>query len=143
MQHATGAFHTEHNPVDVQADEPQVFDRIDTAAMDTRLLRRGLRRPAANEQYMPESDVWRIWLELRRRGEPNVDVQFVTALKGLHRRRCVTGVLNAVDPDPMEHRLTDDAYLGELWKAYKRCLVASRTGPASSLLRDLERQLLG
>ena len=35
----------------------------------------------------------------------------------------------------------DDALLGELWKAYKRCIRAQRTGPAAQLLNDIAAQL--
>ena len=45
------------------------------------------------------------------------------------------------DPDPEEHKLVDDPMLAELWKAYKRCICAQRTGPAAQLLQNIEDHL--
>ena len=99
-------------------------------AVETRQLIRRLRRPGDDPQGMPESTLWQTWLELSRRGEAQATPLFLSSLKALHRRRSVGAAeLGVVDPDPNEHRMTDDPYLGELWKAYKRCIAASRTGP--------------
>ncbi|MCB9762638.1 MAG: hypothetical protein H6739_22755 [Alphaproteobacteria bacterium] len=93
---------------------------------------------------MPESTLWRIYLELERRGDPEAAANFIQSLRSLHRRRGLKQAeLPTTDPDPDEHRLADDPFLGELWKAYKRCIQQSRTGPAGQLLRDIEVQLLG
>ncbi|MED5369450.1 MAG: hypothetical protein VX899_00425 [Myxococcota bacterium] len=127
----------------MQAVEALGSTRGELKAVETRLLIRRLRRPGDDPQGMPESELWRTWLELSRRGEPQATELFLRSLKSLHRRRSVGAAeLGITDPDPNEHRLTDDPYLGELWKAYKRCIASSRTGPASALLRDLEQQLV-
>ena len=92
---------------------------------------------------MPESELWGAYLELSRRGEPRAVPLFLAGLKSLHRRRAIgTGDLSQQDPDPAEHRGAEDPYVGELWKAYKRCISDGRTGPAAQLLRDLEETLL-
>ncbi len=95
------------------------------AESETRQLLRLLRRPTTEGQGMPESELWRVWRELSRRGEAEATT------------------LGLEDPDPGEHRLIEDPYVGELWKAYKRCISGGRTGPAAQLLRDLEVQLEG
>lgn len=91
---------------------------------------------------MPESILWRAFLELRRRGDAEAAGYFITGLRTLHRRRTLgsTGLTTA-DNDPEEHRLAEDPYLAELWKSYKRCLCANRTGPAAQLLREVEQQV--
>lgn len=108
----------------------------------TRELVRILRVPPANPLVLPESVLWRAFLELRRRGEPDASQHFLHGLKALHRRRTL-GVAELVveDTDPDEHRLVEDPYLGELWKSYKRCVCANRTGPAAQILREVEQQL--
>jgi hypothetical protein len=94
------------------------------------------------DDMMPESVAWQLFLELRKRGEPEVGRMFVGALRTLHSRRCIAGVeLPSEDVQTDEHRLCDDAFLGDLWKAYKKCIRSHRTGPASQLLRDIEEQL--
>lgn len=116
-------------------------------SLQTRELLRILRRPPegiAGEDApgMPESLLWNVYLELRRRGEPQAGTYFIASLRALHRRRRLGAVTLPVnDPDPGEHRLVDDALLGELWRAYKRCIQSRRTGPAAQLLRDIEDQL--
>ena len=117
-------------------------------AVQTRQLLRMLKRPPERIQMldggfgMPESYVWNVFQELRRRGEPEASGHFVSALRSLHRRRTIGAVeIPCEDPDPHEHRQADDPFLGELWKAYKRCLRQNRTGPAAQLLRDIEAQL--
>lgn len=117
---------------------------VDLSGVDSRDLVRVLKRPPerGGAAAMPESEVFRAWVELRRRGDGSADAIFVQALKGLHRKRA-HGVadLSVQDADPDEHRLLEDAFLGELWKAYKRCIAQCRPGPASQLLRDIEAQL--
>ena len=111
--------------------------------LETRELIRRVRRPTEGD-VMPESELWRVYLELVRRGEPDAASHFMRSLKTLHRRRAMgNGHLGHDDPDPHEHRLASDPYLGELWTAYKRCISQGRPGPASQLLRDLEAQLIG
>lgn len=111
--------------------------------LETRELIRRVRRPIEGT-VMPESELWRAYVELARRGEPQAADFFMRSLKTLHRRRALgNGQLGHDDPDPNEHRLATDPYLGELWKAYKRCISQRRPGPASQLLRDLEVQLIG
>lgn len=115
---------------------------IPVGDLDTRSLHRMLRRPKA-EDYMPESEIWQAYMELQRRGEPQATQLFLRSLKDLHRRRGVGACnLPCADPSPDEHRLVEDPYVGELWKAYKRCISQRRPGPASALLRDLEQQLV-
>lgn len=106
-----------------------------------RLLRIGLSQETSVE-VMPESLAWHLFVELRRRGEPDAGRLFVTALRTLHSRRSLAGSdLPSDDALPDEHRMTEDAYLADLWKAYKKCIRTHRTGPASQLLRDIEEQV--
>jgi hypothetical protein len=106
-----------------------------------RALRSGFLAPS-QEPTMPESFAWQTFLELRKRGEPQADRMFVDALRALHARRTVgTTSLACEDTQIDEHRLAEDRYLADLWKAYKRCIQSHRTGPASQLLRDIEQQL--
>ena len=129
---------------DVLQDHTGVIREPSHADSDTRQLLRMLRRPTTDGTGMPESELWRVWRELSRRGEPEVTSVFLRSLKNLHRRRALgTASLGVADPDPGEHRLAEDPYVGELWKAYKRCISGGRTGPAAQLLRDLEVQLVG
>lgn len=125
----------------VQAPAPSPVPIL-VADLDNRGLLRMLRQPKA-QGHMPESEIWRAYMELIRRGEPQVTELFLRSLKGLHRRRAVgASDLPCSDPYPDEHRLVEDPYVGELWKAYKRCIAQRRPGPASALLRDLEQQLV-
>ncbi|MBN1336088.1 MAG: hypothetical protein JXB39_09020 [Deltaproteobacteria bacterium] len=91
---------------------------------------------------MPEADVWRIYCELRRRRSEKAGASLVEALHQLHDRR-LTGPPSTLpdDPAPQDHRWVDDAFLGELWRAYKRCIRQGRLGPARQILRDLEAHL--
>lgn len=130
----------------LQESAVAALDPAELEDVSTRALHRQLRRPASvgaeGEPQMPESALWQAWVELRRRGEADVDEQFLRSLRSLHRRRGVGGSsLPTEDPDPWEHRLSEDPLLSELWRAYKRCLAGSRLGPASQLLRDIERQV--
>lgn len=117
------------NPVDISLP----------SEMLVRLLRRGT---SGEVDVMPESVAWQLYVELRRRGEPRAQQLFIGALKALHSRRVMNGVhLPSEDVYPDEHRLADDAYLADLWKAYKKCIRLQRTGPASQLLQDIEEQI--
>jgi hypothetical protein len=115
------------------------------AEATSRQLKRQLRRSVSVEEGMnvlPESVAWQSFLELKRREEPDAANLFIGALKNLHSRRSIAGVdLPTDDGLPDEHRLADDGFLGDLWKAYKKCISRNRTGPASLLLRDIEEQL--
>lgn len=108
----------------------------------SRELVRNLRAIPQEEGVLPESVAWQCYVELRRRGEPEAARLFMTAVRGLHSRRCIAGVeLPTDDRLPDEHRLIDDPFLADLWKAYKKCIRNNRTGPASQLLRDMEEHL--
>ncbi len=108
----------------------------------SRELVRNLRAIPTGTGVLPESVAWQTYIELRRRGEPEASRLFVTAVRSLHSRRCVAGVeLPLEDTLPDEHRLTDDPFLADLWKAYKKCIKNRRTGPAGQLLRDMEQHL--
>ena len=109
----------------------------------SRELVRQLRRGAQGDgEYMPENIIWRSYMELRRRDIGEAESLFIRALRSLHSRRSLGGIeLSTVDEDPNEHRLTDDPFLADLWKAYKKCIRTHRTGPASQLLRDIELQV--
>lgn len=101
-------------------------------------------RQADNCTTLPESNLWRMYLELRGRGEDDADQLLVRGLKGILDRRSYTGSnIPVIDPDPQEHKAVDDPFLGELFKAYKRCICTHRTQPAGQLLRDIETQLQG
>ncbi len=116
---------------------------VDTRA-SSRDLVRTLRVGVSNSrrEVMPESIAWHVFLELRKRGEPSAENLFIGALRTLHSRRSLAGAdLPCVDGDPDEHRMVEDAFLGDLWKAYKKCIRTNRTGPASQLLRDIEEQI--
>jgi len=107
-----------------------------------RALRTGLRDSLG--ETLPESVAWQLFLELRRRGEPQAGELFVQALRSLHSRRSIAGSqLPDDDTQPEEHRLIEDPYLADLWKAYKKCIRTHRTGPASQLLRDIEALVIG
>jgi hypothetical protein len=116
--------------------------------LQTRDLLRMLRRPPTGapdqdeDPGMPESYLWTVYMELRRRGEPQATQYFLSSLKSLHRRRTLGAAeLSFADPNPAEHRLAEDPFLAELWRAYKKCIQNNRTGPAAQLLRDIEAQL--
>lgn len=111
-------------------------------ARPSRDLVRTLRALPSTPDGLPESLAWQVFLELRKRGEPDATRLFLTAVKGLHSRRCIAGVaLPTDDPHPEEHRLAEDPFLADLWKAYKKCICNHRTGPASQLIRDMEQHL--
>lgn len=114
------------------------------ASVPTRDLVRILRTPPAGSAGLPESFLWRAFIELRRRGEPLAASHFIAGLRSLHRRRTLaTSELAVEDTAPDEHRLAEDPYLAELWRSYKRCLCANRTGPAAQLLREVEQLVAG
>ena len=119
---------------------------VDTEAPSRVLLRMLRRQPdlldVSGADVLPESILWRCYVELRRRGEPGAERDFLHSIRTLHRRRAIGGAqLPTQDPDPGEHKLVDDPMLAELWKAYKRCICNHRTGPASQLLNDIEAQI--
>jgi hypothetical protein len=119
-----------------------VFDPSTPSRQLFRILRSQPDRLVADQGVLPESVLWRIFCELRRRGEPEVDDLFLRAVRTLHQRRSGGGAsLPTDDIDTDEHKLCDDPFLGELWKAYKKCICRQRTGPAAQLLRDIEAQL--
>ena len=61
---------------------------------------------------------------------------------GLPNVRCIAGMDLPINDDlTEEHRLVDDGFLGDLWKAYKKCIKNNRTGPAQQLLRDIEERI--
>ena len=102
-----------------------------------RKLRTGVRDDT--EGIMPESVAWQVYLELKPRGELDAGPMLMKALKHLHDRRSIAGVdLPNGDPFCDEHREAADSYLGDLWRAYKKCIRGRRNGPASQLLRDIE-----
>ena len=111
-------------------------------SVPTRELVRVLKVPPTGGAALPESVLWRVYMELRRRGEPEAAGHFIQGLRTLHRRRTLGGTdLPMTDHDPEGHRLSEDPYLAELWKSYKRCVCANRTGPAAQILREVEQQL--
>ena len=96
----------------------------------------------SDDAGMPESVLWRAYCELKRRGEDDPSTHFLRSMKTLHRRRSIgTADLSVSDVHPDEHKLVDDPLLGELWKAYKRCICNQRPGPASQLLREIANQI--
>ena len=108
----------------------------------SRELIRNLRVVVTDRGVLPESVAWQTFLELKRRGEPDAVRLFIGAVRNLHARRCIAGtILPTDDPLTEEHRLCEDAFLADLWKAYKKCIANNRTGPAGQLLRDLEERL--
>jgi hypothetical protein len=119
---------------------PVVIDSGSSSREMCRRLRTGL--TGEEGDVMPESVAWHLFLELRRRGEPDAGRLFVGALRTLHSRRTIAAVnLGKEEIDADEHRLAEDPFLADLWKAYKKCIRSQRTGPASQLLRDIEEQI--
>lgn len=114
---------------------------VDTSSTNRELIRH-LRVVSGRGETLPENKVWQTFIELRKRGEPTATKLFLGAVRNLHSRRCVSGTMLPIDDGAVdEHKLADDSYLGDLWKAYKKCIRNQRTGPAGQLLRDLERHL--
>jgi hypothetical protein len=115
---------------------------FDGAVSSRELLRRLRSGCGAEPRWMPESVAWHLFVELRRRGEPEAAPLFLATLKSLHSRRIIgAAALPVEEVDVDEHRLIDDPFLADLWKAYKKCLRAQRNGPAFALLRDIEEKL--
>ena len=104
-------------------------------------IRSAVTRPTLASK-MPESEVWGAFVELQRRGEPEASRRFIQALRSLHRRRS-DGVADIplCDTAPREHLEAPDPFLGELFKAYKKCIQNTRLGPAAKLIRDMESQI--
>ena len=104
-------------------------------------MRTAVSRPTLAAK-MPESEVWGAYIELRKRGEPEADRRFIQALRSLHRRRS-DGVADIPlsDSAPREHLEAPDPFLGELFKAYKKCIQNTRLGSAAKLIRDMEAQI--
>ncbi len=120
----------------------EVMSLVDNSATSRELIRNLRVNSATNEDILPESVAWQTFVELRRRGEPGCGQLFIAAVRNLHSRRCIAGVdLPTIDSLTDEHRLVDDAFLADLWKAYKKCIRNNRTGPASQLLRDIEERI--
>ncbi|MDG1483859.1 MAG: hypothetical protein P8R54_29985 [Myxococcota bacterium] len=118
------------------------FDPSTSSRQLLRLLRLQPDRAPGAAEVLPESVLWRIYCELRKRGEDGADKHFLRSLTQLYRRRTMSGIhLSTTDPNPNEHRLVDDPMLAEIWKAYKRCICSSRPGQAGRLLKDIEAQL--
>ena len=110
--------------------------------LTSRELIRNLRSTRKVDEHLPESVAWQTYVELRRRGEPRANNLFIGTLKNLHSRRCIAGMdLPCVDLLTDEHRLVEDLFLADLWKAYKKCIKTNRTGPAQQLLRDIEERI--
>ena len=122
----------------------QTASLVDSNGSSRQLVRalRGGYLSASADTTMPESLVWQTFIELRRRGEPDADRMFIEALRSLHARRTIGAVaIASEDTQVDEHRLVNDGFLADLWKAYKRCIQSHRTGPAAQLLRDIEQRL--
>ena len=121
----------------------EVMSLVDPSASSRQLIRNLRVNSATNAEILPESLAWQTFVELRRRGEPDCGRLFIAAVRNLHSRRCIAGVdLPTQDSLTNEHRLVDDAFLADLWKAYKKCIRTNRTGPASQLLRDIEERIV-
>ncbi len=121
-------------------------DVVDPQAPSRMLLRVLRSQPDVHtdDPTLPESVLWQTFCELRRRGEADATAHFLRSLRKLHRRRSLGATqLPLIDEHNSEHQLVDDPLLSELWKAYKRCICNQRTGPAASLLSDIEAQLTG
>ncbi len=118
---------------------------LTNGTQDSRELVREMRSLIAypGEQVrMPESELWAIYCELKKRGFEDADRRFLRGVKTLHQRRSTGGIQIPVeDPSPRQHLEADDPFLGELWKAYKRCIQRTRFGAALKLYRDMEAQL--
>ncbi|NOY26696.1 MAG: hypothetical protein GXP62_12550 [Oligoflexia bacterium] len=117
---------------------------VDTQVPSRTLVRMLRRQPDRDKaiDVLPESVLWHVYCELRRRGETQAGQHFVRSVKNLHRRRSLgNAMLPCTDTAPNEHKLIDDPMVAELWRAYKRCICAQRTGPAAQLLRDIESRL--
>jgi hypothetical protein len=113
------------------------------ASLPSRELVRTLRAGYARyEESLPESQAWQTWIELHKRGEPEASRLFIVALRTLHTRRQMAGSsLPMLDIHTDEHRLVSDSMLGELWKAYKKCIRNNRTGPAGEILKEIEQRI--
>ncbi len=120
----------------------QTLSLVDQSASSRELIRKLRVASTDNEMVLPESFAWQHFIELHSRGVEEAQSLFVRAVRNLHSRRCIAGVdLPVTDSLTDEHRLVEDRFLGDLWKAYKKCIKNNRTGPAFQLLRDIEERL--
>lgn len=120
----------------------EALSLVDIDAPSRELIRNLRVARADGVDVLPESLAWQTFIALRRRGEPDAERLFLQAVRNLHSRRCLAGAdLPISDGVPDEHRLTDDPFLADLWKAYKKCIRSQRTGPAGELLREIEERL--
>lgn len=120
----------------------EALSLVDVDAPSRELIRNLRVARADEEDVLPESIAWQTYIALRRRGEPDASRLFLQAVRNLHARRCIAGAdLPTHDALPEEHRLVDDPFLADLWKAYKKCIRSHRTGPAGQLLREIEERL--
>jgi hypothetical protein len=114
---------------------------VDTQ-LSSRELVRTLRCTQKVDGCLPESVAWQAFVELHKRGERDAPRLFIGSLRSLHRRRCIPNMdLPVEDGVADEHKLVEDLFLANLWKAYKRCIRDKRTGPADRLLKDIEERL--
>jgi hypothetical protein len=119
-----------------------VLSLVDETVSSRELVRTLRAGYARCEDTLPESQVWQTWVELQRRGEPDATRLFIGALRTLHSRRAMAGSsLPMNDAHTDEHRLVSDSMLGELWKAYKKCIRNNRTGPAGEILKEIEQRM--
>ena len=113
-------------------------------AASSRELKREMRlsvRQAHGCATLPESNLWRMYLELRARGESDADSLLVRGLKGILDRRGYTGsTIPVIDTDPAEHKACDDPFLPACSRP--TVLYAPHTACAQ-LLKDIETQLQG
>ena len=119
--------------------------RATHGSKDNRELMNQMRRVVSDPHTgnrMPEAQLWSLFCELRNRGLEDADRRFLMGVKTIHRRRSNGGAdISVEDPFPKQHLEVDDPFLGELWKAYKRCIQRTRLGAAAQLFRDIEAQL--
>ncbi|MCB9677504.1 MAG: hypothetical protein H6737_20515 [Alphaproteobacteria bacterium] len=119
-----------------------MYNELVDTNLSSRELIRNLRSTMKVDGCLPESVAWQTFVELRRRGEPDANELFIGTLRNLHSRRCIAGMdLPCADHLTDEHRLVEDVFLADLWKAYKKCIKNNRTGPAQQLLRDIEERI--
>lgn len=117
----------------------KLFDMSKSDRELVRNLRGGVQ---GGGDVMPENVYWHTWVELGKRGNSQANELFLGALRNTHARRAMAGTsLSTHDHDVNEHRMTSDAMLADLWKAYKRCIRNNRIGPAGEILKEIETRL--